>query len=169
MHNLKFIPTWFRYLILSCLTVIIAGLIYGPRQSHHINNNLLYDRLWIDSMPEMSHDEFRAYMFTADNIGINFHGHSAFKLMLEVFEFRAKSDTINFHFPHDGLKEKASFAISPLDNPTEHFDTKLELSIDPKTGEKKAYFTGPELGSLEEMAPALRLQLLEELKQLKNQ
>ena len=80
-------------------------------------------------------------------VGINAKADSAFRILLEIFEFIDLADQgrIQFHFPHDRRKPASNYSIEKLKKPTPYFDTQLTLESDPQNGgKKKVYFTGPE-------------------------
>lgn len=154
MKNLfRYIPTWFRVMMVASVALVGYGLSHleeGPSAEVSPLAGSLNDTLWVDKLPEVMHDSWKGYLFTSDNVGLNVHADSAFKLTLELFEFQARKDQLRWHFPHDGMKTKTKFAIEKLKKPTEHFDRKLTLYNDPRNnGETTVYFTGPDLANLE--------------------
>lgn len=160
MTQKNLIPAWFKALIVASLLIVGYGLTHpssdvSPKMSAAANN--LNDVLWIDKYPQVQHDTWKAYTFTSDNIGINIDAHSAFKLTLEIFEFKADKSKITLHFPHDGLRASCTYKIEKLKKPTKHFDTQLTIDNDPKAGgQTHIYYTGPDFRSLQTMPTEIR-------------
>ncbi|MGE0491780.1 MAG: hypothetical protein AB7S38_21390 [Vulcanimicrobiota bacterium] len=155
----RLIPRWFAALVVtSCLIVGYGVTQLGSSQSDVTPTNKdLYDSIWIDKYPEMSHETWKAYMFTSDNVGLNVDAASAFKITLEIFEFKASAKDIRFHFPHDGRKGNSKYTVEKLKKPNKHFDTQLTLEADPQNGgAKKVYFTGPEFRSASQLPDFVR-------------
>lgn len=154
----KLIPRWFACMVLASMAVVTYGtLSLKPAEEAAPLNRELYDALWIDRYPEMAHDKWKAYLFTADNVGLSIDAASAFKLTLEVFEFKADKKSITYHFPHDSRRARCNYSIEKLKKPTSHFDTQLTVENDPQNGgQTKVYFTGPEFRSAETLPPHLR-------------
>lgn len=120
----------------------------------------LYDVLWLDKYPEMQNDQFKAYSFTSDNIGIAFDFHSAFKVTLELFEFKASNTQLTFHFPHDNRRAQVNYKIEKLKKPTKHFDISLTVENDPANqGKTTTYFSGPNFRSLHNLPSPIQEQL----------
>ena len=146
----RFIPRWFAAMILASLAIVIYGLNQPQQHTSEPGTQTkeLYDVLWLDQYPEMQHDKWKAYLFTSDNVGLNIDAASAFKLTLEIFEFKAQNGKLSYHFPHDGRRATCGFRIEKMKKPTRHFDTQLILDADPQSGSQpKTYFTGPEFRS----------------------
>ncbi|MBI3928329.1 MAG: hypothetical protein HY319_22485 [Armatimonadetes bacterium] len=160
MRNIaQLFPRWFAVMIAISVAVIAYGTLQvepadeAPAPLQHE----LFDVLWLDKYPEMSHEKWKAYFFSSDNVGISIDAQSAFKLTLELFEFKAESKKIRFHFPHDGRKAQCGYTIEKLKKPTRHFDTKLIVENDPQNaGQTKEYFTGPEFRSAATLPENLR-------------
>lgn len=161
-NSIRYIPTWFRVMLVASVALVGYGLSNLEEAPVALDSEVqpevrLTDALWVDKMPEVMHDSWAGYLFTSDNVGLNAHAASAFKLTLEIFEFQARKDTLKWHFPHDGLKAKTKFTIEKLKKPTEHFDHKLTIQADPRNdGKTTVYFTGPELANaetIERLAP----------------
>ncbi len=151
------IPRWFAALLVASFLTVGYGV--SQLQSAEVTpaNKDLYDTIWIDKYPEMSQDTWNAYMFTSDNVGLNIDAASAFKITIELFEFKASGRDIRFHFPHDGRKANSKYALEKLKKPTKHFDTKLTIETDPQNGgQKHVYFTGPEFRSAATLPDAVR-------------
>ncbi len=124
------------------------------------NSRELLDVLWLDRYPEMASDTFKAYSFTSDNVGIAMDFHSAYKLTLELFEFKASSSHLTFHFPHDSRKAKVSYKIEKLKKPTKHFDISLTVENDPANqGKTTTYYSGPNFRSLHELPSPIAEQI----------
>lgn len=144
------------------MAVVVYGL--GHLESDKVEvtpqKSELLETLWLDRVPEMMHDSWKGYLFTADNVGLNIQADSAFKITLEIFEFQIKKDTVRWHFPHDGSKSSTKFTVEKLKKPTKHFDRQLTIEKDPKNGgQKTIYFTGPEFANgatIDRLAPGAR-------------
>ncbi len=147
----KLLPRWFAALLAFSVAVVIYGTMemsWHQNSQPRINPAKLYDTIWLDKYPEMSHEPWKAYIFTSDNVGIHIDAASSFKLTLELFEFKADNSKLRFHFPHDGRRAHSSYRIEKLKKPTRHFDTKLVIEQDPQNGgQLKEYYTGPEFRS----------------------
>lgn len=155
------VPGWFATMIVASAAICVVGLSQpqNPPQepapssaqtaSEVQNAKELYDVLWIDRYPEMASDTFKGYTFTSDNVGIAMDFHSAYKLTLELFEFKATNTQLTFHFPHDGRRAQNPYKIEKLKKPTKHFDISLTLENDPTNGGKTTiYYSGPNFRSL---------------------
>lgn len=152
------IPSWFLAMIVASLLVTVVGTFreIGPSAPQPQNKDL-YDVFWLDNYPEVSSDTWNGYLYTSDNVGINVQAASAYKLTLEVFEFKISGGSLGFHFPHDSRRSTSNFTIEKLKKPTKHFDTQLTLATDPQKGGKNGvYFTGPEFRSLATMPSVVR-------------
>ena len=160
MTQKSLIPAWFKALIVVSLLIVGFGLTHPSRNTSEkvgpMANDLL-DVLWMDKYPEMQHDTWKAYLFTSDNVGVNIDAHSAFKLTLEIFEFKGDKAKLTFHFPHDGRRAASAYKIEKLKKPTKHFDTQLTVESDPQAGgQAHIYYTGPEFRSLQTMPTEIR-------------
>lgn len=158
----KYVPTWFKAMLVASMAVIVYGM--GNLESESTDlapqKSEILETLWLDRVPEMMHDSWKGYLFTADNVGLSVTAESAFKITLEIFEFQLKKNTIRWHFPHDGSKSNTKYTIEKLKKPTKHFDRQLTIENDPKNGgQKSVYFTGPEFANganIEHLAPGAR-------------
>ena len=154
----RYLPRWFAVMVATSLMVVGYGVSQLPCDTKvQPLNRDLYEVIWIDKYPEMTQDTWNGYMFTNDNVGLSVDAHSAYKITLEVFEFKASRDKLRFHFPHDSRRANSKYSIEKLRKPTKHFDTKLTLSSDPQAGgESKVYFTGPDFRSAEALPGMVR-------------
>jgi hypothetical protein len=164
----RFVPGWFAAMIVGSAAICLVGISRPPvsnptapsSQVEVQNNKELYDVLWLDRYPEMASDTFHAYSFTSDNIGLTMDFHSAYKLTLELFEFKANNSQITFHFPHDARRAKVNYKIEKLKKPTRHFDVSLTVENDPfNSGATKTYYSGPNFRSLQTLPSPIREQL----------
>ncbi|MCE7875277.1 hypothetical protein DYH09_33610 [bacterium CPR1] len=157
------IPSWFAAMIMASLILTVFGTIRQVGPGHETQNpRELLDVLWIDSYPEVTSDTWNAYIFSSDNVGISIQAASAYKLTLELFEFKPSNTALSFHFPHDARRSTSNYAIEKMKKPTKHFDTQLSLSADPqKQGKSSVYFTGPEFRSLDTMPAPVREALMQ--------
>ena len=161
----QYIPNWFKMMVV-CSVAFVA---YGMGQIETTTTDItpqkaeLLETLWLDSVPEMMHDKWQGYLFTTDNVGLNIHAASSFKITLEIFEFQLKKSDIKWHFPHDGSKAKTKFTIEKLKKPTKNFDRQLTIENDPKNnGKTSVYFTGPDFANgatIDRLAPGARERL----------
>lgn len=145
----RYLPRWFAVMVAASLMIVSYGFsqLDCDKKVQPLNREL-YEVIWIDKYPEMTQDKWNAYMFTNDNVGLSIDAHSAYKITLEIFEFKASKDKLRFHFPHDSRRGNSKFTIEKLKKPTKHFDTKLTLGTDPQqNGETRVYFTGPDFRS----------------------
>lgn len=155
----KYVPNWFKAMLVASMAVVVYGMGNLETESADITpqKSEILETLWLDRVPEMMHDNWKGYLFTADNVGLNITAESAFKITLEIFEFQLKKNTIRWHFPHDGSKSSTKYTIEKLKKPTKHFDRQLTIENDPKNGgQKTVYFTGPEFANganIERLAP----------------
>lgn len=164
----RLVPGWFATMIVASAAVCMYGLSQPQLPADQAPTALvetqaakdLYDVLWLDKYPEMQSDTFKAYSFTSDNVGITMDFHSAFKLTLELFEFKASNTHITYHFPHDGRRANVSYKIEKLKKPTKHFDASLTIENDPaNAGQTTVYFTGPNFRSLHNLPTPIQQQL----------
>lgn len=149
----RYLPRWFAVMVVASCLVVGYGVSQLTCQTQvQPLNRELYDVIWIDKYPEMTNDTWNAYMFTADNVGLSIDAHSAYKITLEVFEFKATKDKLKFHFPHDSRRSDSKYSIERLKKPTKHFDTKLTVTADPQQGgQSYEYFTGPDFRSADQL------------------
>lgn len=157
MNPRPLVPRWFAVMIAASLAVVFLGL-FKPeaRQEAQPEATMapsaeagLSECLWLDRLPEDAYEPFQIYYFTEEGgrIGLNAKAESAFKILLEIFEFIDLSDkgTIQFYFPHDRRKPASAYKIEKMSKPTAYFDTQLTLEKDPQNGGKRVvYYTGPE-------------------------
>lgn len=137
------IPRWFAVMVALSALVVALGSLRAERRAESRASDLT-DYLWLDRYPEMTHDNFQIYFFSADNVGAHADFASSYKVLLEVFEFKADGQRVQFHFPHDGKRPSSAYRIEKLKKPTRHFDTQLTVQEDPKNGGRtKVYYTGP--------------------------
>ncbi len=165
----KLVPSWFAAMIAASAAICVVGLsqpqLPSPTQApaaevETLAAKDLYDVLWLDKYPEMASDKFHAYSFTSDNVGIAMDFHSAYKLTLELFEFKASNTNITYHFPHSGTRANVTYKVEKLKKPTKHFDTQLTIDNDPANGGKTSiYFTGPNFRSLHNLPTPIQQQL----------
>ena len=92
---------------------------------------LLIDRNWLDSWPQDKDDHLRVYRFVPSMGGGVYQDRTVFKGSFELFQFTTDGTTIDYHFPHDGLKKKVRYRIEKVDGP-EPFDLKLTIDGDPR-------------------------------------
>lgn len=173
------VPGWFATMIVASAAVCMYGLTRPQLPADQAPTAVvetqaakdIYDQLWLDKYPEMQSDTFRAYNFTSDNIGIAFDFHSAFKVTLELFEFKASNTQIQYHFPHDGRKAKVNYKVEKLKKPTKHFDVSLTIENDPaNNGQTTVYYSGPNFRSLHDLPGPIqeRIERSGALQQLEN-
>lgn len=157
MSQRPLVPRWFAVMMAASLAVILLGL-FQPRGSEAPTPEQtapcaaaapLAECMWLDRLPEDPYEPFQVYYFTEEGgrIGLNAKADSAFRVLLEVFEFMDLSDQgrIQFHFPHDRRKPASNYSIEKMKKPTAYFDTQLTLEKDPQNGGKTmVYYTGPE-------------------------
>ena len=164
----RLVPGWFATMIVASAAVCMYGLSQPQLPADQAPTALvetqaakdLYDVLWLDKYPEMQSDTFKAYSFTSDNVGITMDFHSAYKLTLELFEFKANNTNISYHFPHSGTKANVTYKVEKLKKPTKRFDTQLTIDNDPANGGKTSvYFTGPDFRSLHDLPSPIQEQI----------
>ena len=167
----RLVPGWFATMIVASAAVCIYGIsqpqISVDPQATVATDTVdalaakdLYDVLWLDHYPEMASDKFKAYSFTSDNVGITMDFHSAYKLTLELFEFKAGNTDLTYHFPHSGTRAKVTYKVEKLKKPTKHFDTQLTIDNDPANqGKTTIYFTGPNFRSLHDLPSPIQEQI----------
>lgn len=152
---LRYIPTWFAFLIAFSLGIVLYGS-FSPRPLHRP----LTDYIWLDRLPEEPTDPFKAYYFSSDG-AVMVDAPSCYKVVLEIFEFKADGKNIIYNFLHDGRRANSGYVIERMDRPTKDFDTRLTLAKDPNNKNKKTiYFTGPNMRS-QDTLPLLVRQALE--------
>lgn len=171
MTHKSLVPNWFKGLIVTSMIVTGYGLTHpavqtpapAPVAESAVAAPMasdLYDILWIDKYPTDPTDTWKAYLYTSDNIGLSVDAFSAFKLTLEVFEFKADKTRIGFHFPHDKRRAQCAYKIEKMKKPNKHFDTQLTVENDPQfNGVTHVYYTGPEFRSIDTMPEEIRASL----------
>jgi hypothetical protein len=92
---------------------------------------LLIDRNWLDSWPQDKDDHLVVYRFVPSMGGGVFQDRTVFKGTFELFQFTTDGASIDYHFPHDGLRKKVRYRIEHVDGPAP-FDLKLTISGDPR-------------------------------------
>lgn len=157
MSQRPLVPRWFAVMIAASLAIVVLG-IFRPEANPGTEpqptaapaaDAPLVECLWLDRLPEDPYEPFQMYFFTEEGgrVGLNAKAESAFKILLEVFEFIDLSDraTVQFYFPHDRRKPASAYKVEKMKKPTAYFDTMLTLENDPQNGGKKTvYYTGPE-------------------------
>ncbi len=162
MNKRRLMPTWFAAMATFSLGVIACGTwqpcteqtCVTPATTCEVQaqdemaetNVTLENYFWIDAIPRDAYTPFNAYLFT-DNIGLNNKFASSFKVLMEIFEYRADKKQVAFRFPHDNRKASTSYSIVEYKNPKYPFLTaELILDKDPQSnGAKASYYTGPDL------------------------
>lgn len=165
----RLVPGWFAAMIAASAAICVIGLSQPQPPNEQqapaaavdtLAAKDLYDVLWLDKYPEMANDKFHAYSFTSDNIGLTFDFHSAYKVTLEIFEFKANNTNIQYHFPHSSTRANVTYKVEKLKKPTKHFDTQLTIDNDPANGGKTTvYFTGPNFRSLHDLPGPIQEQI----------
>jgi hypothetical protein len=150
----RLVPRWLAVLLVAAWGLILACAVGGPpgpraadvgTQSEVAAGIPLNEVLWIDRVPEKEKDAFKAYLFTDDNVGISIDGLSVFKLVIEIFEFKADKTKLSFHFPHDRRRASCPYTLEKLKKPTKYFDVQLTITNDPQNGGvTHDYFSGPD-------------------------
>ena len=160
----RFVPRWFAVMILASLAVVGYGLTHPHSRPEPTTEpivagpNDLVDAMWLDRAPETSLDPWKAYIFTPENFGLSIDAKSSYKLVLELFEFKADSKKIGFHFPHDSRRiNGVGYKVEKLKKPTKHFDTQLTIDSDPQNNNQTSiYYTGPDFRSASHLPELLR-------------
>ena len=112
----------------------------------------LLRRPWIDKRPKDYRDRFTVYQFTSDELtdgmflGATVAGIPV-KYVVEINGFRVKGDQIAFWFPADDSKTASGYKVTREKNG--NFDLKLELSRDPRHGNRPHTYYGRTDGKLE--------------------
>ena len=157
MTHRSLVPRWFAVMIAASVAIVVLGLL-GPRSQPSEapeasiapkDELALVECLWLDRLPEDPYEPFQIYFFTEEGgrVGLNAKAESAFKILLEVFEFIDLPDqgTVQFYFPHDRRKPASAYKVEKMKKPNAYFDTQLTLEKDPQNGGRKmVYYTGPE-------------------------
>lgn len=159
MHNRPLVPRWFAVMIAASVAVVTLG-VFQPCNREPVAEQqaaagqvapaadpTLVECLWLDRLPEDPYEPFQLYFFSEEGgrVGLNAKAESAFKILLEVFEFIDLGDKVQFYFPHDRRKPNSSYKVEKLKKPNAYFDVQLTLDSDPQNGGKKTvYYSGPE-------------------------
>lgn len=157
MNSRPLVPRWFAVMLAASVAIVLLG-ITRPETDRQATSEPqlspaaaggLAECVWLDRLPEDPYEPFQVYYFTEEGgrVGINAKADSAFRILLEIFEFIDLADQgrIQFFFPHDRRKPASTYTIEKMKKPTAYFDTQLTLESDPQNGgKKKVYFTGPE-------------------------
>ncbi|MGI5843893.1 MAG: hypothetical protein ACOX9B_06950 [Candidatus Xenobium sp.] len=157
MNSRPLVPRWFAVMLAASVAIVLLGItrpethrqaVPEPQLASAAADGLA-ECVWLDRLPEDPYEPFQLYYFTEEGgrVGLNAKADSAFRILLEVFEFIDLPDQgrLQFYFPHDRSKPASTYTIEKLKKPTAYFDTKLTLDNDPRNGgKKKVYFTGPE-------------------------
>lgn len=160
MKNRPLVPRWFAVMIAASAAVVTLGVFQpcteqaAPEQPAAAAEQVapaadpaLVECLWLDRLPEDPYEPFQLYFFSEEGgrVGLNAKADSAFKILLEVFEFIDLGDKVQFYFPHDRRKPGSAYKVEKLKKPNAYFDVQLTLDSDPQNGGKKAiYYSGPE-------------------------
>jgi len=157
VNSRPLVPRWFAVMLAASVAIVLLG-ITRPETDHQAAPEPqlapaaagdLAECVWLDRLPEDPYEPFQVYYFTEEGgrVGINAKADSAFRILLEIFEFIDLADQgrLQFYFPHDRRKPASTYTIEKMKKPTAYFDTQLTLESDPQNGgKKKVYFTGPE-------------------------
>jgi hypothetical protein len=158
MRNLtRYIPGWFAALIALSILITLVGI----DRDHHLQpQQRLVDLIWLDHLPEHPSEPFKAYYFGVDDYGVMLEAQSAYKLIFEIFEFQQSEKNLNYNLLHRNKSHTTDYIIEKMDQPTDHFDTKLIIRKDPNNRHRKSvYFTGPEFRSHDTLPAVLKTAL----------
>ena len=135
--------------LLAGLVVVAAALVFWPRTAQE---NLIYDRLWVDHMPRSETDRFELFAaLTEQPIGI-FQSSSVWQGEWELFRHEGSGDgKILLIFPQNGKREQAKYNARACRE--QGFDYCLELAS--SHGAKRYYSQkGWELRSMDQLRSA---------------
>lgn len=98
--------------------------------------SLLFDRVWIDSIPSKPTDYAHvAYLLPEPAIGI-FQRASNYEIRAEQFEHRREGQTLTLTFPQTGKKAEVKFEVTACQD-LPPFDLCLDLTDNPWGGPKR--------------------------------
>jgi hypothetical protein len=107
----------------------------GPEAAALEAKDLLYERPWLDHIPQNEHDPYQALVFDPQGVGAIIHA-TAYRGQWELFLFKARDKRLQILFPHDRRKAETGFSISSIKHKT--FDLELRLE-DPPLGPKSLF------------------------------
>jgi len=102
------------------------------------NPALILDRVWVDSNPERYTDYVHAMLVLSDVPMGLFQKASAYRMELELFEFKRDNNKLVVHFPQSDSGKRVKYTISHC-NDLPPFDLCLDLSANPWQGPKRYY------------------------------
>lgn len=148
------------YAFMAPWALRLAG-VRGATDVAPLAPSLLFDRVWIDEIPQRDTDTFNFYVFSSeDNFGVNDHALSVYKHVLELFFYRASGETtLQFQFPHDRRQARTTYKVEKMAKPRGDLDLKLTIDKDPQMGGKtQVYFSSTRWSShdLQSLPTALR-------------
>lgn len=127
----------------------------GPARD---SSRLLYDRVWVDSLPEKHTDYMHAMLVLRDApVGV-FQKASSYHAILEVFEHQKKGKRLRVFFPQTRTQKGMKFRIHECDE-LPPFDLCLDLEKNPWGGPKRYYSTSDADDELEAIGSAMRTRL----------
>src|SRR5690242_671041 len=132
--------------LLAGLAVVAAAVVFWPRAA---DENLIYDRLWVDHMPRSETDRFELFAaLTEQPIGV-FQSSSVWQGEWELFRHEGSGDDkILLIFPQNGKRETVKYSARACRE--QKFDYCLEL--DSSHGARRYYSQkGWELRSLDQL------------------
>lgn len=124
----------------SCLLPIAAtlALLAGCTPPKGEDPTLLFDRVWLESMPAKPTDYTHgAFLLPRPAVGV-FQRASAYDFHFERFDHKRDGQKLSLSFPQSGKKAEITFTVTACDS-LPPFDLCLELSDNPWGGPKRYY------------------------------
>lgn len=130
----------------AVVVLVIIGLsasIWGVTallSDDEVDDELLFDRFWITSVPERDTDFTHDLFVSRDyELGL-FARFSNYRLEEELFEWERNGDQLRLRFPQEDRRASSSWQISRCDE-LPNFDLCLDLDENPWGGPRRYYGT----------------------------
>lgn len=131
--------------IIGVSALLFCGCASKPKSLHTFKGpearEWLIGRPWVDHLPKDPRSKFLSYIFTKQGLGFHDEAQSHYKHLIELFDFRATENAINFYFPHDNRQAATDYKVERIRG-EDPLDLRLTLNKDPqKKGQQSVFYS----------------------------